>query len=140
VQTCAELEKVLTAAGMQTFLAASVAEDGWVPGVTRIGQIKDKSHPCRGSVARKHSHFFTASGGFGSNDENGRPVDDGSYELVGTSDVVIGDPPVTFHYRISTDGTRLTLDPVIPGCRPGCFEARWSVQVAFPGYTWTRIS
>ena len=42
-----------------------LAGDGWVPGVVDPGQIDDR-HPCRGAVARRHSHFFTADGQFGS--------------------------------------------------------------------------
>lgn len=104
-----------------------------------MGQLEDKTHPCRGAVARKHSHFFTVDGQFGSRDANGKQVDDGPYRLVGANTVVIGDPEVTFHYLITNGGRTLALTPVIPRCRPSCFEAQWSVNVAYPGYTWTRI-
>ncbi len=136
-QKCSELVKILTNAGMQGAILEMIAGDGFIPGVSEPGQIKDPAHPCRGAPPRKHSHFFTADGQFGSKDANGEQVDDGTYRLVGDDTVVIGD--VTFHYVISGHDM-LALDPVIPDCAPNCFEARWSVAVAYPGYTWHRIA
>jgi hypothetical protein len=133
LQRCHELVRVLRAAHLGTALPDSIAGDGWVPGVTEASQV-DPRHPCRGAVARVHSHFFTADGQFGSRDADGNQVDDGSYTLVGDDQVVVGG--VTFHYTIA--GDQLALLPTIPSCRPRCFEAQWSVQVAFPGYTWQR--
>jgi hypothetical protein len=46
-------------------------------------------------------------------------------------------PDVTFHYAIEGDG--ITFEPVIPECSPDCFEAAWSVSVAYPGETWRRV-
>jgi len=116
--------------------AESFAEDGWISGVSKVDQIKDPGHPCRDSVARKHSHFFTADGQFGSRDEDGEQVDDDSYQLVGNGVVKIGS--VEFHCEISGDILRLT--PEIPKCRPDCFEAAWSVAVAWERYDWHRIA
>lgn len=137
VQRCSELERVMTKAGLRAALLESVAGDGWIPGVTQVDQIKDPAQPCRGSIARKHSHFFTDDGLFGSLDAEGQQVDDGPYRLVGDDTVVIGG--VTFRYRI-TGGETLRLTPVIPKCAPKCFEAGWSVAVAYPGYSWARVN
>jgi len=136
VQKCTELVGNLEKAGLRMWALKFVAEDGWIPGISKPKQIKDPTHPCRGSVARKHSHFFTADGQFGSRDENGQQVDEDSYELVGQDVVKIGG--VTFHYKISGDTLRLI--PEIPKCRPDCFEAAWSVAVANEGYDWQRIA
>lgn len=136
VQRCSELERVMTKAGLRAALLESIAGDAWIPGVTQVDQIKDPAHPCRGSVARKHSHFFTEDGQFGSLDSQGQQVDDDAYRLQGDGTVVIG--KVTFHYRITGGGT-LWLTPVIPKCAPSCFEAGWSVAVAYPGYAWHRV-
>jgi hypothetical protein len=136
VQRCSELERVMTKAHLRSALLESIAGDGWIPGVTQVDQIKDRAHPCKGSVARKHSHFFTEDGQFGSLDAQGQQVDDVMYRLVGDQTVVIGD--VEFHYRV-TGGDTLQLTPVIPSCAPKCFEAGWSVAVAYPGYTWHRV-
>ncbi len=136
VQRCSELERVMTKAHLRAALLESIAGDGSIPDVTQVDQIKDPAHPCRGSVARKHSHFFTADGQFGSLDAQGQQVDDDTYRLVGDDTVVIG--KVTFHYRI-TGGDTLWLTPVIPTCAPTCFEAGWSVAVAYPGYAWQRV-
>jgi hypothetical protein len=136
LQKCSELEKVMTEAGHHDALLESIAGDGWIPGVTEVSEIKDPSHPCTGSVDRKHSHFFTADGEFGSRDADGQQVDDGQYELVGDAFVIEG---VTFHYVITDDDT-LSINPDPPECAPSCFEAGWSIAVAYPGYTWHRIS
>jgi hypothetical protein len=61
-----------------------------VPGAcSREGQnveaIQDESWaavPRAPTVARTHSHSFTAGGRFGSRDWNGNQVDDGTYEIV----------------------------------------------------------
>lgn len=100
-----------------------------------MSQIEDRAHPCAGAVPRKHSHFFTADGRFGSRDANGQQVDDGKYRLVGDAFVIDG---VTFHYTIRGNAA-LSISPDIPDCAPSCFEAGWSIAVAYPGYTWHRI-
>lgn len=135
LQKCTELESAMTKAGRPDLLLESIAGDGWIPGVTKASEIKDPRHPCVGSVDREHSHFFTADGQFGSRDANGQQVDDGKYELVGDAFVIDG---VTFHYVI-TDNDTLSISPDTPACAPSCFEAGWSIAVAYPGYTWHRI-
>jgi hypothetical protein len=137
LQKCSEFERVMLKAGLRQALLESIATDGWIPGVSSVAQIKDPAHPCRGAVARKHSHFFTSDGYFGSRDANGEQVDDGTYRLVGDSTFVIG--PVTFHYKIFDGGKSIMFTPEIPKCRPHCFEAGWSVAVAYPGYKWHRV-
>ena len=139
LQRCAELVGLLRKADMPAAVPEVLADDGWVPGVDDPGQI-DEQHPCRGAVARQHSHFFTADGQFGSRDASGEQVDDGQYELVGADRFVInpGDSDaVTFRYTVS--GDTLRISPEIPACRPDCFPAVWSVAVAYDGYTWHRI-
>ena len=134
-QSCDELVGLLRKAGLEQAIAPMLAEDGWIPGVTKPSQIEDPSHPCEHAVSRKHSHFFPADGQFGSRDAAGEQVDDGSYELVGDDRVVFGG--VTFTYVINDDTIMFT--PVVPDCAPDCFEASWSVSVAYEGYSWKRI-
>ncbi len=136
-QQCQELVDALTAVGLESAVLESVAGDGWIPGVSNPAQIQDPTHPCVGAVGRNHSHFFTADGEFGSRDANGQQVDDDQYKIIGEGTMEIG--AVTFHYTI-TDNDTIAFDPVIPDCAPTCFEAQWSVAVAYPGHTWTRVS
>jgi hypothetical protein len=135
-QTCAELVGVLRDNGMESSILSSLAGDGWIPDVTKTGQIEDPGHPCENAVSRKHSHFFTAAGEFGSLDAEGEQVDHGRYSLRGKDTLIVGG--VTFKYRI-TDNDTISFTPRIPACRPDCWEAIWSVSVAFPGYTWHRV-
>lgn len=140
-QECQEIVDALTDAGLQGAVLETIAGDGWIPGVSAPEQIADPTQPCTGAVGRMHSHFFTADGEFGSRDANGQQVDDGRYEVVDDGTLVIIAGPlstVTFHYTITNHDT-IAFEPVIPDCAPDCFEASWSVAVAYPGYTWTRV-
>ncbi|HEX6578672.1 MAG TPA: hypothetical protein VF082_09915 [Jiangellaceae bacterium] len=141
VNMCEELAQALTRAGLENTIPEMVAGAELVPGVVNDpNQLADKSQPCQGAVPRIHSHFFSESGQFGSRNHEGEQVDDGPYRIIDDTTVVIGDPGVTFHYVITDDNHTLMLDPVLPDCAPqGCFEAGWSVSVAFPGHTWERI-
>ena len=130
---------MLTEAGLDEFTLEQVYGNGLVPGVTTKAELKDPTNLCNGAVERKHSHFFTADGAFGSKDFEGQQVDDGTYVLEGDDTVVING--MRFHYRI--DGDSLTLDPE-PVDTSGCttkeckFGAAWVLMVALPGSTWTR--
>jgi hypothetical protein len=139
-QTCEEVLELLTKAGFNKQVALeNIAGNGFLPGVSSPDQIADPKHPCKGAVPQAHSHFFTADGKFGSRDHQGDQVDDGTYKAVDDRTFVVSKefPDVTFHYRVTGDTIR--FDPVVPSCAPGCFEAVWSVMVAFPGKTWERV-
>jgi hypothetical protein len=136
---CEELVSVLTEAGLEQWVLESVAGNGFVPGVRNPDQIADPTNPCEGAVPREHSHFFTDDGQFGSLDWNGDAVDDGTYEVVDENTFVISKefPDVTFDFVI--DGDTIRFEPEIPECSPDCFEAAWSVSVAYPGEEWHRV-
>jgi hypothetical protein len=139
--TCEEVLEILKKAGFKQEVALeNIAGNGFLPGVSSPDQIADPKHPCKGAIPQVHSHFFTADGQFGSKDQQGDQVDDGTYKIIDDRTFVVSKefPDVTFHYRIAGDTIR--FDPVAPSCAPGCFEAVWSVMVAFPGKTWNRVS
>jgi len=147
VTHCRDLVRALTEAGFEDHALEAAAGNGFIPGVTSVEEIADPTHPCNGAVPRRHSHFFTSDGLFGSRDWNGNQVDDGTYELVGDHTLVMPygfeeGPPiqVEFHYRIN--GNTLRFEPVIPSdCSTNhCREATaWSISVALPGKTWRRV-
>jgi hypothetical protein len=136
---CEELVSALTDAGLEQWVLEAVAGNGFVPGVTTPDEIAEPAKPCKGALPRVHAHFFTEDGLFGSLDWNGDQVDDGTYELVGDDTFVVSKefPDVTFHYVIDDD--TITFEPVVPECSPDCFEAAWSVSVAYPGESWVRV-
>jgi hypothetical protein len=140
VTRCEELVSALKQSGLEEWILEFIAGNGFVPGVTSADEIADPAHPCERAVPREHSHFFTPEGEFGSLDWNGEQVDDGTYEIIDDHAFVVSKefPDVTFNYSIRDD--TITFDPVIPDCAPGCFEAAWSVTVAYPGETWERVS
>jgi hypothetical protein len=139
--TCDERVEALRDAGLGEFAAEHAAGEGWIPGVTSAEQIKDPDHPCKGAVPLEHEHFFTQDGLFGSTDDQGDQVDDGTFRVIDEDTIVIekefGD--VRFHYLIENDGS-LKLDPVMPECaRNGCFAAQWAVAMAYPGMPWEPV-
>lgn len=140
VTRCEELVSALEQFGLEDWTLEFIAGNGFVPGVTSADQISDPADPCEGAVPREHSHFFTPEGEFGSLDWNGEQVDDGTYEIIDDQTFVVSkeSPDVTFHYTIQHD--TITFDPVIPDCAPVCFEAAWSVSVAYPGETWDQVN
>jgi hypothetical protein len=138
--TCEDRVKALQDAGLGKYAVEHAAGEGWIPGVSSPDQIKDPGHPCNGAVPLKHGHFFTEDGLFGSTDEQGDQVDDGSYEAIDENTIVIKKEfgNVTFNYRISNGS--LYLDPVMPKCaKSGCFDAQWAIAAAYPGLPWDRV-
>jgi hypothetical protein len=135
--TCAQLAAALTKAGLQKFVLEFVAGNGFIPGVSRPEQIRDRANPCNGAIPRKHSHFFTKSRKFGSLDWKGRPVDDGTYGIGrGTVTIFKEFPKVTFRYRIA--GNLITFSPAIAkGC--SAFRCAWAISMAYPGKSWRRV-
>jgi hypothetical protein len=140
--TCRELVTGLTAAGLAAAAPATLAGNGLVSGsLAQLGQKKDI---CAGATPLAHSHFFDAYGDFGSIDQNGQQVDDGSYRLRDPHTLFIGH--TKFRIVLTKDTLRMT--PVITKAaartalaHPAKFsEAAWSVSVAYPGETWHRVA
>jgi hypothetical protein len=141
VTTCRELVTALAKAGLRKTAPAMLAGNGLVTGTPK--QLAGKADICKGAVPRRHSHFFTAAGQFGSLDYNGMQVDDGMYRVLNARTVRINDG--TFHFRIK--GRELRLEPVISAAarrkalaHPLQFStAGWQVAMAFPGHAWKRV-
>lgn len=140
VTTCAQRVNALRDAGLGEFALEHAAGEGWIPGVTSPDQIEDPKRPCEGAVPLRHGHFFTEDGEFGSTDDGGDVVDDGTYRVVDSDTIIVHKEfgEVTFDYRIRGDS--LFLEPVMPTCSDdGCFEAQWAVAVAYPGLPWKHV-
>jgi hypothetical protein len=137
--TCAEMLAAFTKAGLRAFAVENILGNAFVPGVASEYSLDDPRHPCKGAVPRKHSHFFTESGEFGSRDWRGEQVDDGTYRVIDDHTLVISKefPDVKFRYRI--EGETITFDPLLE--TDGCTEFRciWAVSMAYPGEKWTRV-
>jgi hypothetical protein len=146
VNTCRELVRALDRYGLRATAPAMIAGNGYVPGTPR--QIARRSDPCKGAVARRHSHFFRDSGQFGSVDYRDEQVDEGPWAVVGTRRLKIGSPPLAGgRFRVRIRDGRLHLRPLITAAQrrkalahPLQFSsAGWMVSVAFPGHAWTRV-
>ena len=138
VHDCERIVSMLRGAKLEAFLPDAISGNGLVAGDPQATALADPKYPCEGAVQRKHSHFFTASGQFGSKDYNGQRVDDGTYTLDGEDGLVINGS--RFKYQINGDELSLEPEPVdISGCttRECRFPATWVLMVAMPGTTWT---
>jgi hypothetical protein len=136
VLKCEQLVPPMREAGLQAYVPSLVWGSFFWPEVPTIEAFDfDPKDPCKGAEPRRHSHFFTAGGEFGSRDEHGAQVDSGVYELVGKDRLVINGS--TFRYRIRGDAIR--FDPILPDCLP-CVDGMWMIAVASPGGAWTRVS
>ena len=137
VHNCQRIIDIMTSADMPEQALLNAAESGTIPGVTTVDAIADPENPCVGAVDVQHSHFFTASGLFGSRDARGQQVDDGRWELVDADTFEINGTPFDFQ----VDGDELRMQPVDVGTCPEtgewCAEA-WRLMVAMPGMAWTR--
>lgn len=139
--TCDELVSALNALGLGA-LAPGVVGD-YFPDQTPE-ELAAKSDICSGATPQLHSHFFTASGLFGSLDQFQNQVDDGTYVIVDSNTFMIGD--ATFDYSIH--GGTLTLTPIITNQQrrealrhPWEFStAGWMVAVSYPGTKWNQVA
>jgi hypothetical protein len=144
--TCAEYVGALTRAGFKEAALETAAGNGFIEGVSKVGDLADPAHPCKGAIARRHSHFFTSDGMFGSRDWRDEQVDDGTYQTSGDHTLVMpyrfehGSPiEIRFRYRIA--GNTVKFQPRIPSdcSSKRCREAAaWAVSVALPGKAWRR--
>jgi hypothetical protein len=141
VHTCTELMTALHKAGLAPLAPAMVGD--YFPG-SSPQQLAKKNDVCQGATPQRHSHFFTQSGQFGSLDQDGNQVDDGTYNVVNGHTIDIGS--AAFHYRV-IDGKTLVLHAVIHASAkhqalssPLEFTtAGWQVAVTYEGHPWTRV-
>jgi hypothetical protein len=87
VNSCASVVQAFKEAGFIDLAPEMLVGGGYF---TSLDQI-DNTDLCKGATEVVHSHFFTANGGFGSHDEKGRQVDDGSYQIVDNRTIIF--PP-----------------------------------------------
>jgi hypothetical protein len=132
--TCDELVDALNALGLGA-LAPGVVGD-YFPNQTPE-ELAAKPDICSGALPQLHSHFYTASGFFGSLDQFQNQVDDGTYVIVDSNTFMIGDS--TFDYLVR--GATLALTPIITAKQPReslrhpleFTTAGWMVAVSYPG-------
>ena len=137
--SCQELQKALADHGLAPTTPSTIAD--YFPGRS-AAQIARKADPCAGASPEQHSHFFAADGEFGSLDQDGHRVDDGSWSLVAPHRLQIGQS--IFAFTISHG--QLTLRPVIKAAdrkaalqHPLEFsDASWQVAVSYGGKAWRR--
>lgn len=146
VHDCSELLNALDDAGLREVAPPIVGEE-YFPDVS-AAELAQKDELCKGAKAPfVHSHFFDATGRFGSLDENESQVDEGSYEIIDSRTIRIGgDRGVEFNYKI--EGHTLMLSPVLTQtmveealANPLVISnAARAIAVAYPGQVWKRVN
>jgi hypothetical protein len=112
--SCTAFVEAMQGAGLVALIG--LVDGKWMAGgVTPAGTDPTAKDYCTGAIEVEHSHFFRPDGQFGSYDELGKQVDDGTYELVGSDAVRLGQ--VLVRYEIdSTDHLRFTEVTVPSSC------------------------
>ena len=109
--------------------------------------LAKKKNLCQGAKPQIHAHFFTSDGKFGSIDQNGQQVDNGTYQVSGsTLTITNSDFAGSFRFRIQ--GKTLMLTPLLtPALKQEALAdplnfhtAGWMVAVAYNGHPWKRVA
>ena len=144
VRTCQDMVGALKAAGLRTLGPGEVGD--YFPNQTPQ-QLAKKKNLCQGAKPQLHSHFFTANGAFGSLDQHGQQVDDGTYQVNGST-LKISNNDVSGSFGFRLQGKTLMLRPLLtPALKrealadPLNFHpAGWMVGVALNGKPWKRVA
>lgn len=134
VNDCDTFVRTLEDAGLIALAPDVLVGGGYFTGVNQI----DEADLCKGATEVEHSHFFTDSGGFGSNDETGAQVDDGDYKIIDAQTLTFPShaqefsDDITVHYLV--EGDTLTFDVVVPDpCTGNCPAATgWAISAFYP--------
>lgn len=140
VRTCRGLVVDVQKAGLRA--VAPVIVGDYFPNQSPQDLAK-KTNLCQGAKPQIHAHFFTSDGKFGSIDQHGKQVDDGTYHVNGST-LTINDG--SFRFRIH--GKTLMLTPLLTSALkqearadPLNFHtADWLVAVAYRGHSWKRVA
>jgi hypothetical protein len=129
VNSCASFVQAFKEAGLIDLAPEWLVGGGYF---TSLDQI-DSTDLCKGATEVLHSHFFTVDGGFGSHDEKGRQVDDGSYQIVDERTITFPSSDVTVHFSI--EGNTVMFEVVVPDpCVSSCRNnTAWALSAFYPG-------
>lgn len=140
VRTCQGLVVDLQKAGLRSVAPAVLGD--YFPNQSQHDLAK-KKNLCQGAKPQIHAHFFTSDGQFGSIDQHGQQVDDGTYQVSGSTLTI---KKASFRFRIQ--GKTLMLTPLLTSALkqealadPSNFhDAGWMVIVAYRGHSWKRVA
>ena len=144
VRTCQGLVIDLQKAGLRA--VAPVVVGDYFPNQSPQDLAK-KKNLCQGAKPQLHAHFFTSDGKFGSIDQHGQQVDDGTFQVSGST-LTIPNPDVTGSFRFRIQGKTLMLTALLTSALkqealadPLNFHAAgWMVAVAYSGHSWKRVA
>lgn len=144
VRTCQGLVVDLQKVGLRA-VAPGVVGD-YFPNKSPQDLAK-KKNVCQGAKPQIHAHFFTKDGKFGSIDQHGQQVDNGTYQVSGST-LTINNGDFTASFRFRIQGKTLMLMPLLTSALkqearadPLNFHAAgWMVAVAYSGHSWRRVA
>jgi hypothetical protein len=145
IRTCQGLVVDLQKVGLPP-LAPGVVGGDYFPSQTPQNLAKKKTL-CQGAKPQIHAHFFTSDGKFGSIDQHGQQVDDGTYQVNGST-LTITNSDFAGSFRFHIQGKALMLTPLLTSslkqealADPLSFHtAGWMVAVAYSGHPWRRVA
>jgi hypothetical protein len=144
VRTCQGLVVDLQKAGLRA-LAPGVVGD-YFPDQSPQDLAK-KKNLCQGAKPQIHGHFFTSDGTFGSLDQHGQQVDDGTYQVSGST-LTISNSDVGGSFRLRIQAKTLMLTPLLtPALKQEALAdplnfhvAGWMVAVGYSGHSWRHVA
>ena len=140
VHSCDQLVGGLEEAGLGAIAPSQIGD--FFPNAT-AEELAAKEDPCSGAKPQRHDHFFAADGSFGSIDQHGEQVDDGTWAVEGD---VLRIAEGTWRFEVA--GSELSLEPILTQEQVDLALARplewapagWIVAVAYPGTTWQLVA
>lgn len=141
LRKCSDMVRAVDIQGLDALEPIIVGD--YFPNAT-LEELAAKEDVCAGAKPQLHYHFFTRDGFFGSLDQHENQVDDGTYTVVDSNTIRIGDSEL-YDFRIQ--GATLQLTPrITEGQRqfalshPTEFtQAVHMVAVAVQGINWEHV-
>jgi hypothetical protein len=141
LNSCSALVAALNKAGLKSAVRPTLVGGGYFQ---RTAQV-DAKQPCKDARNLKHSHFFTATGLFGSYDQSGRQVDDGDYNFIALNTLSFPSHARDFGHSITVRYTisqgKLAFSVVVPKpCAGKCAAATaWALSAFYRGQPFKRM-
>jgi len=140
VRTCQGLVVALENLGLGPLAPAVVGDYFPDQSPQELAARKDL---CKGAKPQIHDHFFTSDGRFGSIDQYGQQVDDGNYEVSGSTLTINSES-----FQFTIQGQTLMLTPLLtPELKQEALAdplnfnvAGWMVAVAYGGHPFRRVA
>jgi hypothetical protein len=133
INSCDAFVDAFERAGLDRLVPEWLVSAGYFLRADQVSPAK----PCEGAVEDRHSYFFQRSGRFGSLDQDGVLVDDGTYAPLDDGTIAIvgvtSGRRFRVDYRIADDRIRFHVS-MPPACTGECKnDLAWVLSMFYPG-------